>query len=399
MPTTFSRSLRSLEADGFRRSFWALLIALLLLGAGAGWFFFAKVAVYETTERARLEVERAAHPIAAPVAGPIAATHLALGRKVREGDLLLELESESERLKLEEEKSRLATTGRRSAALRDQLNAEEQAWPEEKKAAALSIDEARARQREAEAAAKFAEGEAERLKRLSDSGLLSKSDLLRAESEAQKQREAASAQGLTVNRLEAELKSKEKNREVRVAQLQRDAALLDGEIDTIQATIKRDEFVVEQRRVRAPIAGELGEAAELRAGGFVSEGQKIGAIIPAGQLKLVAEFPPLTAAGRLQPGQPARLRLAGFPWAQYGSVAATVTSVSSEPRDGQLRVELRVIPGSVSSIPLQHGLLGTVEVQVDRLSPATLVLRAAGKLLATPRPAAPLTEPGSVTQR
>jgi membrane fusion protein (multidrug efflux system) len=384
MPTAFSRSLRSLEADGYRRSLWALLLVVVLLAAGAGWFFFATVAVYETTEQARLEVERAAHPVAAPVAGRVMATHLVLGANVQAGESLVELESEGERLQLGEEQARLATIRRRHDALRNQITAEEQAWPEEKRTVLLAIDEARARQREAEAAAMFAESEAERTKRLEKENLVSKADLQRAEAEAQKQRAAASAQEVTVRRLESEVKSRERNRDVRLAQLQRDAAALEGEISTIEATVKRNEFVIEQRRIRAPISGELGEIAELQTGGFVSEGQKIGVIIPAGQLKLVAQFSPWTAAGRLRPGQPARLRLASFPWAQYGSVGATVVGVANEPRDGQLRVELSVKADSARTIPLQHGLAGTVEVAVERVSPAVLVLRAAGKLLRMP---------------
>jgi membrane fusion protein (multidrug efflux system) len=63
-----------------------------------------------------------------------------------------------------------------------------------------------------------------------------------------------------------------------------------------------------------------------------------------------------------------------------------VTSVANESRDDQLRVELAVDPGSVPSIHLQHGLAGTVEVQIDRLSPAILLLRAAGQHLSTPNP-------------
>src|SRR5262249_16469677 len=136
-----------------------------------------------------------------------------------------------------------------------------------------------------------------RMKLLQKNGVLSKSELLRAESEGQKQRAAAMAQTATVARLESEVKSKERIHEVRLTQLQRDAALIEGDIGTTEATIKRNEFVVEQRRIRAPVAGELGEIAELQAGGFVSEGQKVGAIIPDGELKLVAQFSPLTAAG------------------------------------------------------------------------------------------------------
>src|SRR4029450_13885942 len=85
-------------------------------------------------------------------------------------------------------------------------------------------------------------------------------------------------------------------------------------------------------------------------------------------------FLPPDALGRLRPGQPARLRLTGFPWTQYGSVTARVASVAAEGRDGRLRVEFSIVPAPASLIPLQHGLPGTVEVEVARVSPPTPVL-------------------------
>jgi hypothetical protein len=106
-------------------------------------------------------------------------------------------------------------------------------------------------------------------------------------------------------------------------------------------------------------------------------------IIP-GMLKIMTDFLPPAALGRIQPGQPARLRLDGFPWMQYGAVSATVASVASEVRDGWVRVELAVRPDAAPPIPLQHGLPGTVEVEVDHVSPATLVLRTAGPLFTVP---------------
>ena len=60
--------------------------------------------------------------------------------------------------------------------------------------------------------------------------------------------------------------------------------------------------------------------------------------------------------GRLKPGQPARLRLAGFPWTQYGVVPARVGDVGTEPQDGLIRGELRLEPRPTSVIPLEHGL-------------------------------------------
>ena len=57
--------------------------------------------------------------------------------------------------------------------------------------------------------------------------------------------------------------------------------------------------------------------------------------------------------------------------------------VGSEAQDGLIRVELDVEPLD-DSLPLEHGLPGTIEVEVERISPAALVLRSAGKLLDRP---------------
>ena len=64
----------------------------------------------------------------------------------------------------------------------------------------------------------------------------------------------------------------------------------------------------------------------------------------------MAEFEPASALGRIHSGQVAELRLTGFPWLQYGTVAARVASVASEPRDGSIRVELDLLPGGPSLI-------------------------------------------------
>jgi len=68
-------------------------------------------------------------------------------------------------------------------------------------------------------------------------------------------------------------------------------------------------------------------------------------------------------------------------------VGATVQSVGSEVRNGKIRVELAIDPNTHTTIPIQHGLPGSVEVQVEQISPATLALRAAGRLVTSPKTA------------
>ena len=182
-----------------------------------------------------------------------------------------------------------------------------------------------------------------------------------------------------------EQQTRDSEREVRLRRVQLEITRLEGERATATAAIERLQYEVEQRHVRAAVSGRLGEVEALRIGAVVREGDKLGVVVPSGAVRVIAEFLPSAALGRIRPGQPARMRLQGFPWAQYGTISATVASVGSEVRDGRVRVEL-VVNGSGARIPIQHGLPGSVEVQVEYASPASLALRAAGRLVAAPTP-------------
>jgi membrane fusion protein (multidrug efflux system) len=138
---------------------------------------------------------------------------------------------------------------------------------------------------------------------------------------------------------------------------------------------------LDQQVIRAPISGELGETAQLRTGSFLRSGERIAAIVPSGGLRAVGYFNPGLSLGRLQAGQPARIRLRSFPWTEYGSIQATVSNVASEIRDGVVRVEFSIYPDSRSLIPIQHGLPGIAEVDVEKVTPANLLLRMVGKHL------------------
>jgi multidrug resistance efflux pump len=91
-----------------------------------------------------------------------------------------------------------------------------------------------------------------------------------------------------------------------------------------------------------------------------------------------AKFAP-EVSGHIQPGQSAQIQLDGFPSIPYGTIPATVLNVNRESDDGQVRVEFTLQSESVSL--LQSGLPGTVRVEVARVTPAVLVLRAVGQLV------------------
>jgi len=169
--------------------------------------------------------------------------------------------------------------------------------------------------------------------------------------------------------------------------LQRDEATLRSKLRTLEADAREADRAVELRRVRAPVAGRLGDVVPLTPGSFVQAGDVIATLIPDGELRIVAQFPPDQALGRLRAGLWGRMRLYGFPWTQYGSIPVRVAHVAQEAREGHVRVELSIVNGNAQDIPLQHGLPGSVEVEIERTSPAQLVWQAAGKRLASERPA------------
>ena len=159
-------------------------------------------------------------------------------------------------------------------------------------------------------------------------------------------------------------------------------AKLEGELRSGAEAVRRLEYEIERRRIRATVSGRLAECAAIHPGSHISEGDKLGVILPSGKLQVIAEFQPSAALGKLHPGQPASLRLEGFPWAQYGAVPARVARVADEIRDGKVRVELSV-GDFPSRIPPQHGLPGSVEIEVEQISPAKLVLRSAGEIVSS----------------
>jgi membrane fusion protein (multidrug efflux system) len=382
MPEVFFRSKQLLNTDDSRSWSLGALLAVCLLGAWLPWFFFARVAVYRVSDVARLEAGSAVHPIQATVAGRVVSARLNLGEQVGVGSQLVELDAETERRQLEEERTKLTAIAPQLALLRESIEAEKRALSEAQKTAHLTLDQARTRSKGADKALLYAEDEAGRYKR--GRGAVPEIDLLRAEARARERRSEADTGRLEISRLEQERQREQSDRAAHIDDRKQEAARFEGQLETSAATIKRLEYEIEKRRIRAPITGTLAEVAHLRVGSFVAEGERLAAVVPLGEIRAVAEFSPSDALGLIRPGNPARIRLKGFPWAEYGSVAATVATVAGEIRGGTMRVELAVHLNRSSRIPFQHGLPATVEVEVERVSPAALVLRASGQLLSKP---------------
>lgn len=379
MMQPFIHTLRSLKADSGSGAYWGLLGVLILMGGLTTWLFGARIAVYEVSSKTRLELAGSAVTVYSEVPGKLSLIGAKLGQTVRAGDLLFELDSAVEQRRLGSARTRLAALGPRIAETQKELDATLAAIRAESQTGLTAVQEARARAREARLQTQLANSEAQRFSKLE--GHVAEIEVERAATTAQMRQASADASKLDVQRLIDDRRARVRSGEARAAALRVTLVTLQGEQQTLSASAAELEEIIEKRHIRAPSSGLIGELPPLHPGSYVAEGAKLATVLPNTDLILVAEFDPASALGRIKLAQSAQLRLTGFPWLEYGVVPARVTQVASEVRDGTVRVELALLRDSRPLIPYQHGLPGTVEVQVERTSPAKLLLRSLGRRL------------------
>jgi len=387
MSSEFARTTAALAADRRRGRLAVLAIALALLALWAAWLTRADISIHLETDRARIEVMALAHPVHVEVGGRVRASHLELGRAVVQGEVLVELDREGPELELDGAEARLAAN---RAVLRDmeRLVAAQRAVIDQlEDAGKVAVDETTARARRAAIAARFLELNARRWAELREQGVAAELDVLKNQADAQGGRSLARADGLATSRVAADQRSIVKERQVDVEELQVEMSKRLVDVAADEALVRKLRADIARRTIRAPVDGRLGWVEPMPGGVTVSPGQRIAAVVPSGDVRIVAYFPAREAAGRLRAGQEATLELEAYPRTQYGEIVGRVARVGiepSEPHGGELRVELEIDARRSGAIPRSHGLQGTLAVTVEHTTPVSLLLRAIGKHIAGP---------------
>jgi membrane fusion protein (multidrug efflux system) len=368
------------------------LIALFLVGCWGAWFLRARIPLYESSQHARIEVSQVGNAVEATIAGRLTATYVALGRSVQKGETLASVDSAIVEQRLAGARAKLSALGPQIEARKNQIAAELDLRRRRADHLREAAKAARARRDEAQAQSDLAGEEARRTAALFATRSVSEAENQRAQAGATRARAAFEASSAEIDRLERQLEAEESEADVKVAGLRSEMADLSSQEESMTAAVRALAQELDAYTIRAPTDGQIAEIAAKQPGAYVQAGERLATIIPSGDLRAVAEFEPARAIGRVHAGQPARVRLDGFPWMQYGSVPATVSHVGAEIRDGRVRVELTLQPEPTSAIPLQHGLPGSVEVRVDEVSPWALVLRVAGRGITAASSEAPVPE-------
>jgi membrane fusion protein (multidrug efflux system) len=382
----FERTLGALSADAATVRPASLAVAGLVLAGWIVWSAVSRVSLYEVTPAARVEVIGAAAEVDSPFLGRVVHSSLHIGRAVHRGEVLVVLDARAELLQQREAQSRLEGIDPQISRLQAQIVAERAAGVAEQRAARLAKQEAEAGVRQAQIAAEEAERDGARQHTLYAQRLVAQRTLQASDDAAHRLAAARDAAQEGVQRAVQEQAVRDREREVRIERLLGEIASLTAERAGLQARIDALGYEIERRRICAPIDGYVADARDLQEGAVVDEGARLGSVVPGrATLRIVAQYPSRAALGRIHAGQPATFRLDGFPWTEYGSVRAQVSHVAQEVRDGTVRVELTLRADGSFRGALQHGMPGTVEILVERISPLALLTRTAGDWLTVPR--------------
>ena len=391
MQVDFQQTTRAIAFDRQRAGIDQAIIILLglLFVASAAWLFVARVPQYEVSSTARVEVSQQGSPLEAAVPGQVAKTNLMLGRPVKAGDILVEFAASVLDQRIEGDLAEIETLMSHLNIRRNRAEVAERMLSAQAEQSRLGITQARARVDQARAAADFSRQTVGQKEQLFSKGFASKTDYMTARRDMQQNDALASAAELEVQRLESQASVDQGEASVRLGELNSLVAELGAAIAAKRAGVENLRKERQNYQIRASMDGVLGEIADIHPGSFVQAGMRLATIVPKGDLRIVAEFAPAAAIGRVQPGQSANLRLAGFPWAQYGTVAATVTRVAGEVRNNTVRVEFELDGDGHTSVPLQHGLPGEVAVTIAEISPWHLIVRSAVQFVHPSRASVP----------
>ncbi len=378
MVSRFSRTLRSVQADGFGVTVPLLVVAVALTIAWGCWLVIAQVPVHVVSLSSRVELEQAVWAVETTVGGTLAQSRLELGSAVERGDELAQLDRSLEEFELQARRAQLASTQGQIDALEAELVAHEQALTDAGLSSSSALVEAASRVQDATLVAALARKEYEITAKLKPEGYVSELSAFRAETQMQQADMSRASLPATLERERNERAALSSGRRATLARLRREKQVLLGVRQVALTEIEELERNLDRRTLRAPASGTVAEVSPIAMRSYLGPGTRLATIVAPTDLHVVAEFPAASALGRLKVGQRATMRLEGFSWSQYGELELEVVRAASEAKAGSIRVELRLIGEPPPGIQLQHGLAGDCYVQVEQASPVDLLLRAAG---------------------
>ncbi len=376
MAVSFCRTLQAIEAD---RPVWrfAGLSSLVVLPLALSWLLYANITVYEVSASAHLE--SLPQSVAAEVEGKVVEQFLQIGLEVVKGQVLVRLDDQHILNLISESRNQIATAEMHIKALQNEVEGKEASLKSLAATQVPAVDRMKQELESARIEARLAQQILARTEALARSHAIAEEDLDAKRAGAETAASNVKKAELNLALAALDYTAREHIQIAELLTIRTELVKAEGELANARKQLDTRNAELKQRTIVSNLAGRVEEVVPFRVGNVVKPAEKLATIVPYETPRVIA-FLPVIAVGRVTTGQTARLRMHGFPWTQYGTVTAIVAAVGNEPADGKIRVELDITESS-TRIPLKHGQAATVEVAVERASPAMLILRAAGELL------------------
>lgn len=381
MAEAFEDSKRALQQQLSPKLDIVHLVLLTFLAVLLFWAVAGELTLYRTSVSGTLKTEGGTIVVEPEVDGTIKSVDLHIGEKVEKGQRLLQLDDTRARLQLTKLENELLANKQQQNILHEQLKLTEQKF--ELRASTLA-NEIKQTQAELEQAIKVHATQQDihnRMKQLANSSAVAKMDMLKQELEVVKADSSAKVHNIALDNKRRRLPSNQRESALALSQINAQLSALKDKQDQLEKSIGAAKLELNKYTIYAPGPGELVQISELPPGNKVSKGQMLATIIDGSQWALHTHFEAADAVGHIKPGQTARVLVDGFPWRQYGSLAAKVEHVAKEGSGSHVEVHLELADNPDSQIPLTYGQPVTVEIQTEKLTPLMLLLNAFDRMV------------------
>lgn len=372
MAVPFENTLDVLRGDASRTGRWLTIAGALATLTWIAAAFYLALPVTVASIDGRIVSAADSVDITSASAAPITNIPLKLGERVDEGQILIEFDSVPEHLALTGYRERATALNSALSASTLELKGLTDSLISELESQDRGLERLQARIGETNALIEHAVNAEKLYAELRTERRIDALEYSRAKSELETHRKKLQEQMAEASEMRAQRQLAVSRNETLRAQLMREQAGIAGEIAEIDAEVQRLTNRIEELQVRAPFAGEIGAIARLSVGQSLSPGDWVMTLVPEQSYEFRATFSAREAAGRIEPGQSARVQFFALPWTEYGTLEATVIRVASEERDSEVRVDLDLAMNSPLAQQLDHGLKGQAVVKIHE---ATLARR------------------------
>lgn len=375
MPQPFSRTLRSLDQE---RTLLPWLLTLSLLGALIAWIFWAFTATFPvivTSSHATLVTTSPLFHLQAPERRRVLTAQLATSRRVRADEVLVTFDASPELLERDHHTELLRLIQQvELPALALQRELIEASIQGSGGLTRSRRQQGEAQLKEVEIASTQAQTALERQERLLEAGVATAAQVEEQRALSARLTQSAARWQATLRTLHDEHLEQTRSLQGLLAEIDRERATLERERERISATLRQLDYQIALYTLRAPSEGELHASRQVHPGMWIERGETIAWIVPDAPLEVRVDGSNDQLATRVEPGMMGTLALDAYPWMEFGKARVVVREVSNLPSEGVLLMRLDLLDSS-RDIPLKHGLTGEVELEIERLTPATMIAR------------------------